>query len=238
MRAFLDPRQAHSADRLHLLTQNPQALQSPEAARQIQQAFAAFGPQGLQLYTQFMQALRESLSVAITSLFLISATAMVLSFITTLFLPEIPLRRTHGASTAGLGEGGVPTDGMSAETPAAPARRDGRAAALLGLTLALIAREAKQPNPDPDLVAALATLADGQQPPTASPVERARHVAEELLEPAAVTLLLRYAAPQAANGNGHVHGAVSFNGNGVTVNGANATSAVFTTQPLREPLRE
>ncbi|MBX6755055.1 MAG: MFS transporter [Thermorudis peleae] len=226
------------ADRLHLLTQNPQVLQSPEAARQIQQAFAAFGPQGLQLYTQFIQALRESLSVAITSLFLISAIAMVLSFVTTLFLPEIPLRRTHGASTAGLGEGGVPADGMSAEAPAVPVRRDGRASALLGLTLALIAREAKQPNPDPDLVAALASLADGQLPPTASPVERARHVAEELLEPAAVTLLLRYASPQAANGNGSAHEAGSFNGNGVMVNGANASSAVFTTQPLREPTRE
>ncbi len=75
--------------------QNPQVLLSPEAVTRIHQAFSAFGPQGEALFTQLMQAIRVSLADAITSLFVISTIAMVLAFITTLFLREIPLRRGH-----------------------------------------------------------------------------------------------------------------------------------------------
>ncbi|MCM8750347.1 MFS transporter [Thermomicrobiaceae bacterium CFH 74404] len=80
-----------SPDRLEQL-RNPQALQAPDAAAQLQQAFAALGPQGVDLFNKFMLALRDSLATSITSLFAISALALALSFVTMLFMPEIPLR--------------------------------------------------------------------------------------------------------------------------------------------------
>ena len=78
--------------------QNPQILLAPGITDQIQKGFAAFGAQGPQLFQQFMLALRESLTTAITSLFLISTAAMVLAFVVTLFLKEIPLRKSHHES--------------------------------------------------------------------------------------------------------------------------------------------
>uniref|UniRef100_A0A7C3AMR2 DHA2 family efflux MFS transporter permease subunit n=1 Tax=Thermorudis sp. TaxID=1969470 RepID=A0A7C3AMR2_9BACT len=89
-------------DRLEQL-RNPQALQAPEAAARLREAFAALGPQGTELFTQFMQALRESLAASITSLFAISAAALALSFLTMLFMPEIPLRGIR-RSSAGAAE--------------------------------------------------------------------------------------------------------------------------------------
>jgi hypothetical protein len=89
-------------DRLEQL-RNPQALQAPEAAARLREAFAALGPQGTELFTQFMQALRESLAASITSLFAISAAAPALSFLTMLFMPEIPLRGMR-RSSAGAAE--------------------------------------------------------------------------------------------------------------------------------------
>ncbi len=87
-------KQAVPPDRLVAL-QNPQVLLAPQATEQIQQTFAALGPQGQALFEQLMLAIRESLAVAITQLFFISALAMVLAFVATLFLEEIPLRRGH-----------------------------------------------------------------------------------------------------------------------------------------------
>ncbi len=91
--------QAVPADRLQSL-QNPQVLLAPQATAQIQQVFAAMGPQGQVLFAQLMQAIRESLATAITSLFMLGAVAMALGFVVTLFLEEIPLRRTHHTAPA------------------------------------------------------------------------------------------------------------------------------------------
>ena len=81
-------------DRLQAL-QNPQVLLAPQATEQIQQAFTAMGPQGQALFAQLIQAIRTSLAVSITSLFIFGAVAMALGFVVTLFLEEIPLRRSH-----------------------------------------------------------------------------------------------------------------------------------------------
>lgn len=177
-----------SPEQIDQLTKNPQVLQSPEAAQRLQQAFAAFGPQGQQLLGQFVEALRESLAVSITSLFLISAVAMVASFIVTLFLPEIPFRRSHATAPMTLGEGGGTS--LTGSDGIVPARRS-RTTALLGLLLALLAREVKRPDASPELVEAVSTLADGRFPTSLPPEERARLIAEEMLEPAVVALLFR-----------------------------------------------
>ncbi len=87
-----------SAGRLALATAVALAVgvtAPPQATAQIQQAFAAMGPQGPALFGQLMQAIRASLATAITDLFLFGAVAMAVGFAVTLFLQEIPLRRTH-----------------------------------------------------------------------------------------------------------------------------------------------
>jgi EmrB/QacA subfamily drug resistance transporter len=53
------------------------------------------GPQGAQLLQQLQTAITQSLSQAITEIFLIGSGMMVLGFIVTLFLREIPLRKSH-----------------------------------------------------------------------------------------------------------------------------------------------
>jgi MFS family permease len=138
-------RAAVPAERLAAL-QNPQVLLAPQATAQIQQGFAALGPQGQALFQQLMAAIRDSLAEAITGLFVVAAGAMVLGFVATLFLQEIPLRKKRGAShtapavegmegglldevvadLADLGEDLIPVDGVAAveraphEDPDAP----------------------------------------------------------------------------------------------------------------------
>ena len=99
-------KQAVPADRLAAL-QNPQVLLAPQATAQIQQGFAALGPQGQALFTQLMGAIRNSLAEAITGLFVAGVGAMVLGFVVTLFLPEIPLRKRRRVAPAVEGAEGL-----------------------------------------------------------------------------------------------------------------------------------
>jgi EmrB/QacA subfamily drug resistance transporter len=104
-------RDAVPAERLAAL-QNPQVLLAPQATTQLQQSFAALGPRGEALFQQLMMAIRDSLAEAITGLFVLAAIAMVVGFVVTLFLQEIPLRKSRsGGHTApaieGIEGGGV-----------------------------------------------------------------------------------------------------------------------------------
>ncbi len=67
-------------------------IQGSSAA--LQAKFAALGPEGIAIYHQLMLAVRTSFSSAITEVFLIGAVMMALSFVATLFLREIPLRKS------------------------------------------------------------------------------------------------------------------------------------------------
>lgn len=69
---------------------------------------------------------------------------------------------------------------------ASPARRR----ALFGLLLALLARETQKPQADPELLASLASTADGRYPQTWSEAQRGKAVARDLLEPLSVLVLL------------------------------------------------
>jgi EmrB/QacA subfamily drug resistance transporter len=102
--------QAVPAGQLSAL-QNPQVLLAPQATAQIQQVFAALGPQGQALFAQLMAAIRDSLAEAITGLFVAGAAAMAIGFVVTLFLPEIPLRRSRRVA------GPAPARGQSAQRP-------------------------------------------------------------------------------------------------------------------------
>jgi len=85
------------ADRLKALD-NPQVLVSPEARQAMQRAFAQLGPQGEAILRQLMESIKVSLSSAITGIFLVAAVAVLVSTVVTLFLPELPLRRSHQAA--------------------------------------------------------------------------------------------------------------------------------------------
>jgi hydrophobic/amphiphilic exporter-1 (mainly G- bacteria), HAE1 family len=76
-----------------------------------------------------------------------------------------------------------------------------RSRALLGLTLALIAHEAQQPEADPQILATLSSAAAGRYPQTWSEEQAGRAVARDLLEPLSINLL----ASSTGNGRGHAH---------------------------------
>jgi hypothetical protein len=80
---------------------NPQILLSRDATDTIRTSFAAFGAQSDALFNQLMFALRQSLATAITSLFFAAMIAMLLAFVSVIFLKEIPLRKTNAPETAG-----------------------------------------------------------------------------------------------------------------------------------------
>ena len=69
------------------------SAQSNSSALQAQ--FAHFGPQGQLLYQQLMEAVKVSLASAVTEVFAIGAGMMILAFVVTLFLREIPLRKSN-----------------------------------------------------------------------------------------------------------------------------------------------
>jgi MFS family permease len=81
------------------VVENPQALLSPEGTAALQQRFTSLGPQGQALFDQFLDAVRTSLSGAITDLFLAGCALMLLGLIVTLFLPELPLRKSQSFQT-------------------------------------------------------------------------------------------------------------------------------------------
>jgi EmrB/QacA subfamily drug resistance transporter len=84
---------------LDTLMHNPEALMSPEAQGQIQGFFAQMGQQGAALLQQVIDALRQSLDVAISQVFLYALGAVVLAFIVNFFIKEIPLRTRHTMDT-------------------------------------------------------------------------------------------------------------------------------------------
>ena len=181
------------------LLQNPQVLLAPQATTQIQQAFASFGSQGQVLLQQLMTALRESLSTAITGLFMVSFIAMVLALVATVFLKEIPLRKSHhGESPVG-------------QTP------DSRRQVAIGLLLTLMVREAERAEPQSHILGTLASFSDGQYPASWTVDQRGRAVARDLLEPLALTMLVASTRRVPANGAADTSLANGANG----ANGAN-----------------
>jgi EmrB/QacA subfamily drug resistance transporter len=173
------------ADRLAQL-ENPQLLLAPDVVAKIQHSFAALGPQGLIIFKQLIEAIQKSLSTAITDVFFLGFILMVLGFISVLFLREIPLRKSHTAPVAE-----APTSGTN------------RSRALLGLTLALVAREAQKPDANPQILETLSNTVDGRYPHDWSDEQRGKAVAQDIIEPLSISLL----ASSIENGGGHINGA-------------------------------
>jgi EmrB/QacA subfamily drug resistance transporter len=159
------------ADKLAQL-QNPQLLLAPDVVAKIQHGFAALGPQGLIIFRQLMEAIKLSLSTAITNVFFLGFILMLLGLFSVLFLREIPLRKSHTAPVAE-----APTSGTN------------RSRALLGLTLALVAREAQKPDANPQILETLSNSVDGRYPHEWSDEQRGKAVAQDIIEPLSITLL-------------------------------------------------
>jgi EmrB/QacA subfamily drug resistance transporter len=173
------------ADRLAQL-ENPQLLLAPDFVAKIQHNFAALGPQGLVIFRQLIEAIQKSLSTAITNVFFLGFIIMVLGFVTVLFLREIPLRKSNTAPVAE-----APTSGTN------------RSRALLGLTLALVAREAQKPDANPQILETLSTAVNGRYPHEWSDEQRGKAVAQDVIEPLAISLI----ASSIGNGGEHTNGA-------------------------------
>lgn len=78
---------------------NPNILLSPDAQKQMIAKFAAFGPQGTQLYDQLMEAVKVGLTQGIHNVFILSVVLMTLGLIIVFFLKEIPLRGSKSQSS-------------------------------------------------------------------------------------------------------------------------------------------
>jgi len=72
---------------------NPQALIESKAQTALHQMFSKYGQIGQNLYTQFIDAVKSSLAKGVQRLFLFGLIFAGLTFVTTLFLKEIPLKR-------------------------------------------------------------------------------------------------------------------------------------------------
>ncbi len=158
------------------ILQNPQVLLSPSVTTALQQRFASVGPQGQTLFAQLLAAVRDSLATAIAGVFEVSFAMMVLGFIATLFLREIPLRKSHLPN---------PTEAKQA----AERQRLARSQALLGTIFAMVSLEAQKPEASPTLLDTVASLGNGSYPAEWGVAERARAAATDILEPTALALL-------------------------------------------------
>jgi EmrB/QacA subfamily drug resistance transporter len=172
-------------DRLAQL-QNPQLLLAPDVVAKIQHSFAAFGAQGMTLFNQLIDAIRVSLATAITNVFFLGFIIMLLGLFAVLFLREIPLRKSNTAQAAEV----------------APSTTN-RSRALLGLTLALVAREAQKPDANPQILETLSSAVNGRYPHTWSDEQRGRAVAQDIIEPLSISLL----ASSIGNGGAQANGA-------------------------------
>ena len=80
-------------ERLNAISDNPQALVSPEAQAQLQGLFVGFGEQGVALLNNLVATLRQALNTALSDVFLVSFAVILVALIVSFFIKEIPLRK-------------------------------------------------------------------------------------------------------------------------------------------------
>ena len=124
------------------------------------------------LFQQFFEAVKVSLATGIDNVFLLGFIVMLLGLVTVFFLREIPLRKSHNAQ------------------PQAPSASVDHSRALLGMTLALLARQAQKPDADPQILETLSNSVDGRYPHEWSEEQRGKAVAQDIIEPLSIMLLL------------------------------------------------
>jgi EmrB/QacA subfamily drug resistance transporter len=85
------------------LTDNPQALVSTQAQGQLQDSLNQMGLQGSGLAEQLLNGLRQALASSIAQVFLISMVIVLLAFIASFFMKELPLQQHKPEREKGKG---------------------------------------------------------------------------------------------------------------------------------------
>ncbi len=80
---------------LEQISDNPNALLSPEASESLLSAFAASGESGAELGLRVMAAIRESLANAVGDIFFLAFIFVLISVVAAVFIREIPLIRSR-----------------------------------------------------------------------------------------------------------------------------------------------
>jgi EmrB/QacA subfamily drug resistance transporter len=83
------------SDRLAQL-QNPQVLLNPRLSDSLRSGMESLGPQAIQAYDALIGAIKIALAGSLHDLFLDGALIVALGAVAVIFLPEIPLRKSHG----------------------------------------------------------------------------------------------------------------------------------------------
>ena len=167
---------------------------------------AGFNPEAAMSNPKLLQSLPLSVignylnafSQALHTVFLYAIPVAVLGFILSWFLKENPLRlTTHIGSTEG--------EAMEMPASAAGVERDWgvekRRRLSLGVLLATIANQAQREDADPGLLASLSAGVDGRLSHEIPDDERGRIVAQEIIEPLALELILSSLPRQGAAGD-------------------------------------
>jgi len=92
---------------LEQISDNPNALLSPEATENLMSAFAASGDAGAELGVRVVDAIRESLANAVGDVFFLAFIFVLISVVAAAFIREIPLK----------GRSGMPEKPETAEVP-------------------------------------------------------------------------------------------------------------------------
>jgi len=84
-----------SPEPLNSIVHNPEALLNAEAQSQLKSIFEHLGPQGVALFEQVFQTLKVALNSAITQVFFIAMAIVLVAWVASFFIKEIPLRKQH-----------------------------------------------------------------------------------------------------------------------------------------------
>jgi EmrB/QacA subfamily drug resistance transporter len=106
------------------LLANPQALVTSKAQEALKERFEAFGQAGADLYRQFSDTVRHSLTAGVTRLFTIGIVFALLALVMAFLLEEIPLKKDEffkADASAGGNASGTAGNGAQ-EAPASAAR--------------------------------------------------------------------------------------------------------------------
>ncbi len=89
---------------------DPNVLLSPDLQKAMVAKFSSFGPQGLAIYHQILEAVKVGLTSGIHNVFVLSTVLMVIAFVAIFFLKEIPLRGGRRTKSAGNSESSAGTE--------------------------------------------------------------------------------------------------------------------------------
>jgi DHA2 family multidrug resistance protein len=143
---------------------------------------AALPPAARAAAVQAFHAFQNQYITGLEHAYLATFVIAVVTTILAVFLPGWPAKYDPNARRAAANV--VP----GVVVPKQPAAT-GRSRALLGLTLALLAREAQEPNANPEVLTTLSSAVDGRYPHEWSEEQRGKAVAQDVIEPLSVLLL-------------------------------------------------